>query len=55
MPVVEVEEAFDAGDPSLLVFEAQEVLERVEEQGDLFAPALTLRQALPDLRGRPPS
>lgn len=49
----EVEEAFDAGDPSRLVFEAQEVLERAEDRGDLFAPVLTLQQALPDLPGRP--
>lgn len=45
----EVEAAHDAGDASTLVFEAHEVLERVERLGDLFAPALTLRQELPRL------
>lgn len=47
----EVEEAFDAGDASRLVFEAPQVLERVEALGDLFAPTLSLRQALPSLPG----
>jgi bifunctional non-homologous end joining protein LigD len=32
-----------------LVFEAGQVLERVEETGDLFAPVLTLKQELPAL------
>jgi bifunctional non-homologous end joining protein LigD len=36
-------------DPEALVFEASDVLERVEEQGDLFAPVVELRQELPDL------
>ena len=45
----EVEEAFEAGDASSLVFEASEVLERVERLGDLFAPAVTLVQKLPQL------
>jgi bifunctional non-homologous end joining protein LigD len=45
----EVEAAYDAGDPSLVTFEAPEVLERVAHLGDLFAPALTLRQHLPKL------
>jgi bifunctional non-homologous end joining protein LigD len=36
-------------DPGSLVFESGEVLERVEERGDLFAPVLELRQELPDL------
>jgi bifunctional non-homologous end joining protein LigD len=31
-----------------LVFEADDVLERVEKHGDLFAEALTLEQQLPD-------
>ena len=31
-----------------LVFEAPQVLERVAKLGDLFAPALTLQQPLPD-------
>ena len=45
----EVEAAADAGDASVLVFEAAEVLERVDRLGDLFAPPLTLEQALPRL------
>jgi len=36
-------------DPDSLVFEAGDVLERVEEHGDLFAPVVELRQELPDL------
>jgi bifunctional non-homologous end joining protein LigD len=36
-------------DPDALVFEAADVLERVEEHGDLFAPVVELRQELPDL------
>jgi len=43
----EVEEALDAEDASMLVFEAGEVLERIEEHGDLFAPVLELKQKLP--------
>jgi bifunctional non-homologous end joining protein LigD len=39
----------EAGDPDALVFEADEVLARVEEHGDLFAPVEELRQRLPDL------
>jgi bifunctional non-homologous end joining protein LigD len=39
----------ELGDPDALVFEASEVLERVEEHGDLFAPVVELRQELPDL------
>jgi bifunctional non-homologous end joining protein LigD len=36
-------------DPSELVFEAADVLERVESQGDLFAPVAEMRQELPEL------
>jgi len=39
----------EAGDPDALVFEADDVLARVEERGDLFAPVAELEQALPDL------
>jgi bifunctional non-homologous end joining protein LigD len=35
--------------PDALVFEAADVLERVERHGDLFAPVAELRQELPDL------
>lgn len=41
----EVADAADGRDP--LVFEIDDVLARVAEQGDLFAPALELRQRLP--------
>ena len=43
----EVEAAVESGDAGSLVFEAGEVLERVERDGDLFAPLLSLRQTLP--------
>jgi bifunctional non-homologous end joining protein LigD len=36
-------------EPDALVFEASDVLERVEEHGDLFAPVVELQQELPDL------
>jgi bifunctional non-homologous end joining protein LigD len=36
-------------DPDSLVFEVSDVLERVEEHGDLFAPVVELHQELPDL------
>jgi bifunctional non-homologous end joining protein LigD len=43
----EVREALDEGDPARLVFEAGNVLGRVAERGDLFAPVLSLVQGLP--------
>jgi bifunctional non-homologous end joining protein LigD len=43
----EVEEAHDAQDASLLSFTAPEVLDRVDELGDLWAPTLTVQQVLP--------
>lgn len=43
----EVEEALDEGDAESLVFESDEVLARVAEQGDLFEPVLKQRQKLP--------
>ena len=36
----------EAGDPDALVFEAADVLERVEERGDLFAPVAELKQTV---------
>jgi bifunctional non-homologous end joining protein LigD len=45
----EVEQAADSGDGSHLVFETTDVLERIEEHGDLFAPVLELKQELPEL------
>jgi bifunctional non-homologous end joining protein LigD len=44
----EVEHCLEAGDPSVLVFDSQAVLQRVERHGDLFEPLLTLKQKLPD-------
>lgn len=38
-------------DPGALLFEAPEVLERVERHGDLFADVLTRRQRLPEWGG----
>jgi bifunctional non-homologous end joining protein LigD len=45
----EVEDCAKRGDVGCLVFEAGDVLERVERDGDLFAPVLELRQRLPEL------
>jgi bifunctional non-homologous end joining protein LigD len=36
-------------DPDALVFEVSDVLERVEEHGDLYEPVVELQQELPDL------
>jgi bifunctional non-homologous end joining protein LigD len=47
----ELERAVKKKEASLLIFEADEVLKRVEEMGDLFAPVQTLRQDLPKLPG----
>jgi len=45
----EVEKAADSGDGSSLVFEAGDVLKRIEEHGDLFGPVLELEQKLPQM------
>jgi len=45
----EVERAVEKEDADSLVFEASDVLKRVEKQGDLFAPVLELKQMLPEL------
>jgi bifunctional non-homologous end joining protein LigD len=47
----EVEHAFKKKDAKLLVFEAEQVLKRVERMGDLFEPVLALKQKLPKLAG----
>ncbi len=47
----EVERAFKKKDATSLVFEAPQVIERVQKMGDLFAPVLTLKQKLPKLPG----
>jgi bifunctional non-homologous end joining protein LigD len=43
----EVRAARDSGDPAGLAFDATDVLERVAERGDLFAPMLSLVQEMP--------
>jgi bifunctional non-homologous end joining protein LigD len=45
----EVEKLLKKKDPDLLVFEAPQVLERADKFGDLFEPALKLKQKLPKL------
>jgi bifunctional non-homologous end joining protein LigD len=45
----EVEHTAESGDAASLVFDADDVLKRVEGRGDLFAPVLELEQELPDL------
>jgi len=45
----EVGHAAENDDADSLVFEASDVLERIEEHGDLFAPVLELKQKLPEL------
>jgi bifunctional non-homologous end joining protein LigD len=45
----EVQECRRSGDASKLVFDTDEVLARVQRDGDLFAPAVSLRQQLPGL------
>ncbi len=46
----EVERALKKKDANLLVFEAKQVVTRVEKMGDLFAAVLELKQRLPDLK-----
>jgi bifunctional non-homologous end joining protein LigD len=45
----EVEKAYLQQDPKLLSFTTDQVLERVQRMGDLFAPVLSLQQTLPSL------
>ncbi|HXM63258.1 MAG TPA: non-homologous end-joining DNA ligase [Terriglobales bacterium] len=47
----EVEQALKKKDADLLVFEASQVLDRVQKMGDLFEPVLKLKQKLPKLAG----
>jgi len=47
----EVEQALKKKDAGLLVFEAPQVLERMEKMGDLFEAVLKLKQKLPQLPG----
>jgi bifunctional non-homologous end joining protein LigD len=45
----EVTHAVENEDADSLAFEAGDVLERIEDKGDLFAPVLELQQELPEL------
>ena len=45
----EVVQVLKKKDPKLVVFEAPQVLDRIEKHGDLFDPVLKLRQKLPDI------
>jgi bifunctional non-homologous end joining protein LigD len=47
----EVEGLWKRKDAAALVFEAKDVLERVEKLGDLYAPVQNLKQKLPKLAG----
>jgi len=46
----EVERTLKKKDAGLLVFEAKQVVARVEKMGDLFAPVLELKQRLPQVK-----
>ena len=45
----EVRDCLDAGDAGVLTFDTEQVLGRIEELGDLFAPAEAVQQRLPAL------
>lgn len=45
----EIAAAHDAGDRSLLTFEAGDVLDRIDHLGDLWEPTLSVTQSLPSL------
>jgi bifunctional non-homologous end joining protein LigD len=47
----EVEACLKKKDAGVLVFDAPEVLKRVSQSGDLFAPVLELKQKLPTMAG----
>jgi len=47
----EVQQALKTKKPDMLVFEADQVLRRVQKMGDLFASVLALQQKLPEWRG----
>jgi bifunctional non-homologous end joining protein LigD len=46
----EVEQALQKKDPKQLEFDSDQVLERLEKNGDLFEPVLKLKQKLPSLK-----
>jgi hypothetical protein len=43
----EVEKCFKAKDPTLLVFDSDQLLKRVDKLGDLFEPVLKKKQKVP--------
>jgi bifunctional non-homologous end joining protein LigD len=43
----EVEETLESGNATILRFEAHDVVARIERDGDLFEPVLTMKQKLP--------
>ena len=43
----EVEDVVETGDPESVAFTSDQVLERIEEHGDLFAPVQAMQQELP--------
>ena len=45
----EVRACLDSGDPGDLAFDARQVIERVAEHGDLYAPVLSMVQEIPSL------
>lgn len=45
----EVEACLAQKDPNLLVFQSDQVLQRVDQRGDLFEPVLKLKQKLPSI------
>jgi hypothetical protein len=47
----EIEACSDSKAPALLEFQLEEVLRRVQEQGDLFGEVISLHQQLPALGG----
>jgi bifunctional non-homologous end joining protein LigD len=47
----EVQAVADSGNPDDLVFEAGDVLKRVEKHGDLFGTLCELEQSLPSAPG----
>jgi bifunctional non-homologous end joining protein LigD len=47
----EVEQQLKKKDPTFLVFEAEQVIQRVEKKGDLFEATLKLKQKLPKFPG----
>jgi hypothetical protein len=44
-----VEAALESAERESLVFDSARMIRRVEEDGDLFAPVLALRQELPEV------